>query len=221
MGAVITCLSSTMAKRWPTLFLGDVAELARAHAVEAEIHDRLAGLLVEALAGVGQAVARHHHPALHHDLAAAGAFLSLVQHAAGFRRRSARRVALGSACLVHQLEGHLGGLAQHGLELGGILQARHLHQDAVLARARDGRARGCPSRRCAGAPLRWTGPSPAGGSGSCRPSVMRRVKRPPPGSVTSYSLAPTDSTELGHGGIEALQQGLRASSRRAGSVTRT
>ncbi len=60
-------LSSTMAKRWPDILLGDVAELARAHAVEAEIHHRLAGRWSKPARGIGQTVAGHHARGLHHD----------------------------------------------------------------------------------------------------------------------------------------------------------
>ena len=56
-GADTILLSSTMANRLPMFSAVTWREAARADAVEAEIHDRLAGLLIEALAGVGQHLA--------------------------------------------------------------------------------------------------------------------------------------------------------------------
>ena len=46
--------------------------------------------------------------------------------------------ALGRHVLVHQMEGELGGLVDLALEVGGVLDARHLQQDAVVALAHDG-----------------------------------------------------------------------------------
>ena len=87
--------------------------------------------------GVGQAVARNHDPALHEhrrlDLFGA-AIRQIGQQFIANRRRARGRIG----GFVHQLEAHLGGLAQDGLEPVGILQARHLHQDAVIALPLDG-----------------------------------------------------------------------------------
>ena len=135
-GAVITCLSSTMAKRWPTLSLVTSPNWRAPTLSKRKSTTGCAGLLVEALAGIGQAVAGHHHPPLHHDLLRR-LVLVLVQHRQDFIA-DGRGAGVGIGLLVHQLEGHLGGLAQDFLELGGILQARHLHQDAVFAGQFDG-----------------------------------------------------------------------------------
>ena len=204
------------------IVLGDVAELARAHAVEAEDRPsagRSAGRSPgwRRSAGRPTPCTRRCTTIVRRRLRSCCRCAMRQQFVAD--RHDAARVGIGG--LIHQLEGHLGGLAQDGLELGGVLQARHLHQDAVVALALDGRARACPARRCAGAPLRSTGPSSAAGSGSCRHRSCVRVKTPPPGSVMSYSLrAHRQHRAASWSGLRPCSSVLRLVDA-AGSMTRT
>ena len=137
-GALITFLSSTMAKRWPTCWLGDVAELLGAHAVEAEI--RLP---------TGRSAGRS--PGWHRSggrpTPARGAaprswrrpcWRAWSRAAAGFRRRSGATAALGSACSSTSWKVILAVLPSMALSWRGVLQARHFHHDAVVARTGDG-----------------------------------------------------------------------------------
>ena len=86
--------------------------------------DRLA-VLVEALLGVDQLVARHHHPALDRDRAGA---VGHRQHLAPGRRAALRDlVRVGGQ--VDQLELEPRGLADQVLQRLGILDARDLDED--------------------------------------------------------------------------------------------
>ena len=91
-----------------------------------DVDDRPA-VLVEALLGVDQLVARDHHPALDRDPPAA------VGHrqdlAAG--RRAALRDLRRVGGQVDQLELEPRGLADQALQRLGILDARHLDEDPV------------------------------------------------------------------------------------------
>ena len=123
-------------KAAPDIGLGHIAELPRADGIEAEGHHRLAGLLVEGCRRIGQPVAGHHHPFLdqkrRHPLRA-----FLRQQFIADRNDAA--LGLGHiAGLVHKLERHLGGLAQQFLQAVGVRQARHLHQNALVALTFDG-----------------------------------------------------------------------------------
>ena len=61
------------------------------------------------------------------------------RHQEGGGRQGGREVrARRRHVLVHQMEGELGGLVDLALEVGGVLDARHLQQDAVVALAHDG-----------------------------------------------------------------------------------
>ena len=118
------------------IILGGVAEFARAHRIEAEGDNGLAGLLIETGAGIGEPVARHHHPALDQNRGKSLTAGRRVGHRQQLVfRRHCGRVGIGG--FIHHLKAHLGGLAQDGLELGGILQARDFHHDAVVTLSRD------------------------------------------------------------------------------------
>jgi len=121
--------------------LGHVGELARADAVEAEIDGRFAGTLVESVAGVDQAVARHHDALLDHDSLRDGLGILVLDRqdfvADGRDAAGGRAGAVGG--FIDQLEGHLGGLAERVLEVLRILEARHLHENAVVALTLDRR----------------------------------------------------------------------------------
>ncbi len=116
---------------------GRFAKLARAGAVKAEIHHRLVGLLAVALAGVGQAVARHHDAALQDQTCSLPGIQE--RHFLIFRRNDG---GIGIGGFVHQPEGHLGGLAQKLDQALGIAETGYLHQDTVIALAFDGHLMG-------------------------------------------------------------------------------
>ena len=122
------------------MLAGHVAELAPARGVEAEAHDRL--VLLEGRLGVDQALAADLDPLAHHHLLRA----LLVR---GQEHRPRRQVAghrlLQRRLEVDQVERQLGGLAEQALDALGVLLARHLDQDPVVALALD--------RRLAGADL--------------------------------------------------------------------
>ena len=118
---------------------GDIAEFLRAADVEAEIDDRLAAaLLIEAGLRVGQILALHHDLLLDGDLALLIGLVELLD----LRRVLAR--------LGDEAEFELRRLAENGLELLGVLQAGHLHEDAVVALTLDRRLRACRARRRGG-----------------------------------------------------------------------
>ena len=105
-----------------------LAELLAAPQVEAEIHHRLAGTLVEAWLGIGQVLALHHHALLDRQRAGALALLVIGQLI---------EVGRVLALIGHQAELELGGRAEDVLQALGVLQARHLDQDTVVAFALD------------------------------------------------------------------------------------
>ena len=111
----------------PDILRRDLAEFLRAANIEAEIDDGLAAALVEAGLRVGQILA------LHHDLLLDAHFAALV----GLLQFLGFRGAL--AGFGDETEFELGGLAKDRLQLLGVLQARHLHDDAVVALTLDAR----------------------------------------------------------------------------------
>ena len=139
-GAEITSLSSTMAKGLPTFSCVACANLRAPRGVEAEGHDRLAGALVEAGLRIGQVAARDQH-ALVDQVGRPARLLGAVQKFV-IRRHAALQRLLRRARNVDHAEIELGGLAEQFLEPGRVLQARHLHQDAVGALALDQRLDG-------------------------------------------------------------------------------
>ncbi len=106
---------------------GDLPELLRAADVEAEVDDRLAAALVEAGLRVGQILALHHDLLLDADLLGLVGLLHLL--------------GLGGALprVGDEAELEFRGLAENCLELLGVLQPRHLHDDAIVALAHDAR----------------------------------------------------------------------------------
>ena len=115
----------------PDVLGGDLAEALAAADVEAEIDDRLLRALVEAGLGVGQILALHHHLLLDRQLDAG--LVDLVE------RLDRRGVFAG---LGDEAEFELRRGAENVLQLAGVLQARHLDQDAVVALALDVRLGG-------------------------------------------------------------------------------
>jgi hypothetical protein len=112
-------------------------EFARARGVEAEGDDRLAGALVEAGLRIGE-VAAGDQDAFFDQVGS----LPLAARALedfGLRRWPCLHRLLGAHRLVDHAEIKLGGLAQKLLEALRVLQAGHLHQDAVDALALDQR----------------------------------------------------------------------------------
>ena len=112
-----------MAKGLPTFSEVTCAELLAAAQVEAEVHDRLAGPLVEAGLGVGQILALHHDALL--DRQGAGLVCLVVGQGL-----DVGRVGAG---VGDEPEFELGRRAEDVLQPLGILQARHFHEDAVVA----------------------------------------------------------------------------------------
>jgi hypothetical protein len=115
------------------VFLRHGGEAASALHVEAERHDRLVGALIEGGLAVDEIVARHHHAPL--DEVACALLLAVEEF--GVRRRAAGGGLLDRDRLIDEAEGHARGLAEKPLQLLGVLQARHLHENAVAALARD------------------------------------------------------------------------------------
>ena len=129
-GAEITLLSSTMASGRPTASVVTWPKRWRAADVEAEIDDRLAGALVEAGLGVDQVLA------LHDDALLDGH--AWPPSSCGRQRLdvAGRRAGIGD-----EAELELRGRAEDLLQALRVLQARHLHEDAVRALALDVRLR--------------------------------------------------------------------------------
>ena len=107
-----------------------LGEFARSGAIEFEADDRLTRALVETRLRIGQVAAGDEHLLLDDvgDLRRGRTHQHL-----GVGRYPARLRLIRRHRAVDHAEFHLGGLAQDVLELGRILQARHLHQDAVGA----------------------------------------------------------------------------------------
>ena len=108
---------------------GHLAEALAAAQVEAEVDDRLARALVEAGLRVGQVLALHHDALL--DRIRAGDLprrVELVEHV------DVGRIVAG---VGDEAEFELRGRAENFLEAIRVLQARHLHEDAVGALALD------------------------------------------------------------------------------------
>ena len=121
-------------ERLADIGLRRLGEFARAGRIEAEADDRLAGALVKTRLGVGQVGAGDQHALLDQIFCAALAFENLR-----VLRRTRLRRLLGRHRLIDHAEIELRGLAQNLLQPRRVLQARHLHQDAVDAFALDGR----------------------------------------------------------------------------------
>ena len=136
-GAEITSLSSTMANGRPTFSCVTVANLRAPAVLKRNVHDRLAGALVEARLGVGQFVARHQHLLLNQDRRL-GIALAFVKHF-GIRRRPARQRVLRRHRTVDHAEFEFRGLADDLEQPLRIAEARHLHQHAVDALTLDRR----------------------------------------------------------------------------------
>ena len=144
-GAEITSLSSTMAKGLPTFSCVTCGEFARARGVEAEGDDRLAGALIEARLRVGQVAARHQDALLDH----VGRPWLRCRCRREFRLPAAAGPAAPARPVivdVDHAEIELGGLAEQFLQPRRILQARHLHQDAVGRPGAGSAARRCRAR---------------------------------------------------------------------------
>jgi hypothetical protein len=106
----------------------DVGKRARPRAVEAEGNDRLAGLLVEAGAGVGQALAADGH-----------AILDRITHTFGIGQdgHAGRRAAIERHGLVEHVEAHLRGGAEQFTQPGRVLQPGELDEETVGSDALD------------------------------------------------------------------------------------
>ena len=171
-GALMISLSSWIASRLPMFGAGGGAEGAAAGGVEGEGDDRPAALLLlEGRLGVVEILAAHDHALEHRQALRLVAPADLLgresrvgvldvlvglgigraqrlhalarRHQEGGRRQVGRQVLAGLRhVLVHQMEGELGGLVDLALEVGRVLDARHLQQDAVVALAHDGRLDG-------------------------------------------------------------------------------
>ena len=123
-------------KRLPDILRRRLREFARSGGVEAEADDRLARALVEARLRVGQIAAGNQHLLLD-DV---GRFRRGRTHQhLGIGRHPARLRLVRRHGGIDHAEFHLGGLADQFLQPGRILQARHLHQDAIGALALDHR----------------------------------------------------------------------------------
>ena len=127
-------------ERLADVFLRHGGEAARAVVVETEGDDRLAVALVEAGLGVGQVLARDDDALLDHIGLVVLGLGALEQ--LGIRRHVALYRLIDRRGLVDQPERQLGGLAEQFLQPRRILQARHLHQDAIDALALDRRLDG-------------------------------------------------------------------------------
>jgi hypothetical protein len=122
-------------ERLADIFGGQLGEFLAAGLVEVDLDLRLAGLLLEGLVRAGQLIALDPAQTLErHGARTAGIGRDFIA------RRSNARGNIGlRGGGIDQLEFQLGGLAQQGLQSRGILQARHLHHDAVGALTDDGR----------------------------------------------------------------------------------
>ena len=101
------------------------------------MNDRLAVALIEAWLRIGQILSRHHDAFLDQEGLVVLGLRALEQ--LRFRGNTSLRGLIGRNRLIDQPEGQLGGLAEQLLQPRGILQARHLHQNAVDALALDRR----------------------------------------------------------------------------------
>ena len=184
------------------IVLGDVAELARAHAVEAEIHDRRCRL-------------RDRSPARHRSAGrptpsraaaprSAGRLAGRLGHlAAGSRRRSACHCSRPLDRRSRPPAGRSSWRSCPGCPSGlRIRQARHLHQDAVVAR------RSMVGSRVPSSSMRRRTTSIDWSIDLLLVRVLIGVghvqrETPPPGSVMSYCLR-------AHRQHEPVMAGLRS-----------
>jgi hypothetical protein len=115
--------------------LRDVGEERRAARIEAEGDDRLVGALIEGGLRIGEIIAGKQRTRLDHHRRFFG-IGGLDELAAGWRR-----LRIGRGLRAFHMERHLRRLAENLLQLGGVLQARHLHEDALAAFSLDRRLR--------------------------------------------------------------------------------
>ncbi len=95
-------------------------------------------MLLIHLRRVGQFVARHHYLTLHRDKRYARGIGGIWQHFAAHRRATLRHFGrVGGE--IDEFEFQLRSLTQQILELLGVLQTRHLHNDAIVALSHDAR----------------------------------------------------------------------------------
>ena len=121
------------------VLLRHLTEKPRAFLVEAEVDDRLVVAAIVARLGVGKILAGQQFAFVDQILdvlvALTLAFVGGEQLVAG-RDTGVRRL-LSRHGRMQQVEGQLGGLAEQLLDLGRVLDARSLHEDAVGALALD------------------------------------------------------------------------------------
>ena len=119
---------------------GGVGEALAARGIEAEGDHRLIVPRIKGRLGVDQGVAADHDPFADQVHAGAAVGQELVGRGQEFgTRRHPPGQGIGKGrLLVHQMEGHLGGLAEQALHPLRIVDAGKLHQDAVVALTLDG-----------------------------------------------------------------------------------
>src|SRR5690606_18662741 len=105
--------------------------------IERDRDDRLVGLRIEGLLRVGQRVAADTAEAAHGNRSALARAALGKRDDFASRRRNALRDVRRQRALIDQLEFELSGLAEQILKLLRILEAGHLHDDAVRALADD------------------------------------------------------------------------------------
>ena len=128
-------------KRAADVVLGEVAELARPRIIEGEGDHRFVGALIEGGLGAGQLIAAHDRRLAQQQRALAP--LAVERGVDPVAGRNARLLGLlRRDAGMHLVEAQPRGLADQLLERGGILQARHLHEDARASLADDGRLGG-------------------------------------------------------------------------------
>ena len=190
LGAESTTSSRMIANGLPTFSWVTRAKRRAPCAVEADVDDRLVGLLVEALLGVDQLVAGDHRPALHGDAAACPRHR---QHLAAGRGAALRDLArIGGE--VDQLELEPRGLAEQRLQPLGILEAGDLDEDAVAALADDGGFARARPGRCGCRRPRGRYPSRCRAPRRARPAVGAMTMRLVSTTLTFQSRWPPRPT---------------------------
>ena len=134
-GAEITCSSSTIANGLPMFSAVYCAEGGAARRVEAEAHRRPV-VLVEARLCVDELVAGHHRAPVEHVED------PLLVHRRQHQLVEPRLDAGVAGPVRHRVERQPRGLADHGQQLLGRADPRHLHEDAVRALPLDRRLAG-------------------------------------------------------------------------------
>src|SRR5262249_39059643 len=122
-------------KQASDVLLRNLGELTRAGIVELEVDDRLAGALIETGLCVSQFLARY-DDALFQKIGLLALAVAAIEDL-GFGRRPSLQRLFGRHGDIDEAKGERCDLADDFEKLLGIVEARYLHQDTIIALALD------------------------------------------------------------------------------------